>query len=165
MRILRLIVVLATLLGLVACKSGGTILPPGGGGDGDHATQIAAMLARHNATRAGLSLGALTQNALLNQIAQTHAEYMASTGVFSHLDAAGHNVAWRANSVGYDGNPVGENIGYDTSPADLYSAWLGSPGHYGNITDPEFNEIGIGVADAGIYQYWVIDFGRLPPLT
>jgi uncharacterized protein YkwD len=159
MRLLRLVFILAVLLGLAACKSGGTILPPGGGGDGDHATQISAMLARHNSTRSGLGLGALSQNALLNQIAQTHAEYMASTGNFSHLDGAGHNVDWRATAIGYNWVQIGENIGYDTSPADLYTAWLGSPGHYANIVDSGFQEIGIGVADAGIYEYWCIDFG------
>jgi uncharacterized protein YkwD len=158
MRLLRSVFILAVLLGLAACKSGGTILPPGGGGDGDHATQISAMLARHNDTRAGLGLGALTQNALLNQIAQTHAEYMASTGVFSHTDAMGRSPGERAIAVGYVG-PTGENIGYNTSPADLYTAWLGSAGHYGNIVNGAYQEIGIGIADAGIYEYWCIDFG------
>lgn len=160
MRMLRLLVLLTALLGLAACKSGGTVLPPGGGGNGDHATQIAAMLARHNDTRAGLGLAALTQNALLNQIAQQHADYMANTGNLSHTDGTGQQVDGRATAIGYGWTVIGENIGYDTSPAHLYSAWLGSAGHYANIVDTDFQDIGIGVTDAGIYQYWCVVFGR-----
>lgn len=160
MRSLRLMFVICAALGLAACKSGGTVLPPGGGGNGDHATQIAAMLARHNDTRAGMGLDALTPNALLNQIAQNQADYMANTGNFSHTDGAGQHVDGRATAIGYSWNTIGENIGYDTSPSHLFSAWLGSPDHYANIINTDFQEIGIGVADAGIYQYWCIDFGE-----
>jgi uncharacterized protein YkwD len=157
MRAFRLMILLIALLYLGACGGGGTITLPGGGGD--HDTEIAAMLSRHNATRAGLGLAAFTQNTLLNQIAQDQANYMASSGHMVHTDASGHQVDWRATAIGYSWSEIGENIGYSTSPADLYNGWLGSAGHYANIINGAFHEIGIGVADAGVYQYWCIDFG------
>jgi len=102
---------------------------------------------------------ALSENALLDQIAMQQAQYEASIGDFSHEDGSGHHVDTRATDVGYNWVAIGENVGYDVSAAQLYTGWLGSPGHYSNIVDADFTEIGIGVAQAGIYQYWCIVFG------
>lgn len=142
---------------LVACGSGGTITVPG---DFDRAAEITAMITRHNNTRAAHGVNALGQDALLNQIAQTHAQYMASSGNMSHADAQGLHVDGRATAVGYNWNAIGENIGYDTSSQHLYNGWLGSQDHFDNIVDPDFEDIGVGVVTTGIYEYWCIVFGR-----
>jgi uncharacterized protein YkwD len=157
MRTLRLMILLTGLLAIAACKSGGTILLPGGF---DRSTEIAAMLTRHNSTRSGLGRAALTQNILLNQIAQDQADYMAGSGQLVHTDGSGLHVDGRANAIGYSWNDIGENIGYDDNPEELYAGWLGSPGHYANVTSNAFQEAGIGVTDAGPIQYWCVVFGR-----
>jgi uncharacterized protein YkwD len=150
------LVLLGCLLGLSGgCKAGGSILP----GFNSNAERT-AMLSRHNATRSSAGVPALSENALLNQIAMQQAQYEASIGDFSHEDASGNHVDVRATNVGYNWVAIGENVGYDISAAQLYTGWLGSPGHYGNIVDTDFTEIGIGVAQAGIYQYWCIVFGN-----
>jgi uncharacterized protein YkwD len=123
-------------------------------------TERSAMLSRHNATRTGAGVPALSENALLDQIAMQQAQYEASIGNFSHEDASGNHVDVRATEAGYNWVAIGENVGYDVNAAQLYTGWLGSPGHYSNIVDTDFTEIGIGVAQAGIYQYWCIVFGN-----
>ncbi len=157
MNILKCALFIVLALTLTACKSDGTILDPGGF---DRATEVQAMLSRHNATRNGAGAGQLAPNVLLNQIAQDQAEYMENTGNLSHEDNTGHHVDFRATAIGYGWTAIGENIGFDTDPAELYAGWLGSQGHHDNIVDTDFNEIGIGVAVSGIYQYWCIVFGR-----
>ena len=150
------IVLLGCLLALGGgCKAGGSLLP-----DVNLNTERSAMLSRHNATRAGEGLPALAENALLDQIALQQAQYEASIGNFSHEDANGHHVDVRATDAGYNWVAIGENVGYDISGAALYTGWLGSPGHYANIVDTDFTEIGLGVAQAGIYQYWCVVFGN-----
>jgi uncharacterized protein YkwD len=148
------LMLLGCLLVLGGCKAGGSLMP-----GLNLNTERTAMLSRHNATRSGVGVPALSENAVLDQIALAQAQYEASIGTFSHEDASGHHVDTRATDVGYSWISIGENVGYDVSAAQLYTGWLNSPGHYSNIVDTDFNEIGIGVAQAGIYLYWCIVFG------
>ena len=145
------LVVAAALL--VGCGSGGGSPLP----DGDNS--ITTMIARHNATRTSEGLPALSENVLLDEIAQDQADYMASIDTLTHVDALGRHVDGRATAVGYNWVSIGENIGYDTSASNLYQAWLGSPGHFDNIVDPSYDDIGVGKVDVGGYEYWCIVFG------
>jgi hypothetical protein len=56
---------------------------------------------------------------------------------------------------------LGENIaaGQET-PAEVMSAWMGSPGHRANILATATWEVGVGYATGGRYgHYWSNDFG------
>jgi len=151
-----------SLLVMSACGGSDSVPVPDGliqHGDASVTAGEQDMIDRHNATRSTLGLNALTSNNLLNQIAQNHANYLADTGQYVHEDAAGGHVWDRADAVGYVYLSIGENVGYDQYADVLYNNWLGSAGHYGNIVNADFDEIGVGRATRGLYQYWCIVFG------
>jgi uncharacterized protein YkwD len=144
---------------LTGCPGGGSDLPDPGSGV-DTPVEIQNMLARHNATRASLGLGALAIDSRLAGIAQQQAEYMLSSGNLSHTDGSGGTVGDRATAARYDWTAVGENIARTASGASAYEAWLASSGHYANITDADYADAGIGLAVAGSVQYWCVVFGH-----
>lgn len=146
------ILVIIAVLALAACETEGG-LEPGLGGERSE------MLARHNTERSDAGVAQLTENAALRQIAQQQAEYMADIGDYTHEDTHGDHVDVRATNVGYNWVTIGENVGYDIDGSDMFAAWLGSAGHYSNIIDPDYTEIGIGVAQSGLWQYWCVVFG------
>ena len=101
------------------------------------------ILNRVNELRAGLGLKPVTRIAELDAVAQDWSEQMASRNSMDHRPnftdhypqgwkGASENVAWRS-----DGGDVG---------ALLFEQWLGSPPHYANMTDPNVDSLGIGVA-------------------
>jgi uncharacterized protein YkwD len=117
------------------------------------------MIGRHNDARAAQGLGALTANAQLSEIAQNQANYMADIGKFQHTDASDGTVQDRATAVGYAWTTIGENVGFDMEAQNLFDGWMESSGHRANILDADFEEIGVGRATRGLYQYWCVDFG------
>ena len=117
------------------------------------------MINRHNTTRAGQGVSALAANAQLNQIAQNQANYMADIGQYQHADAGGGIVSDRATAAGYAWVTIGENVGFDMQAQILFDGWMNSTGHHDNILNPAVDEIGVGVATRGLYQYWCVDFG------
>lgn len=125
----------------------------------DSSTEKTAMLTRHNDTRASLGLNALAMDSRLSSIAQAQAEYMLSIGELSHTDGSGGSVGDRATAVSYSWTEVGENIALTASGTAAYEAWLASSGHYANITNAAFEDVGIGLAVSGSAQYWCVVFG------
>lgn len=104
---------------------------------------------------------ALTLNAQLTQAAQAHATDMATQNYFAHVSLDGRTPDQRVKSAGYVWRAFGENIAAGQStPEQVVTTWLGSPGHCANIMSPAFRDIGIGYATGGQYgHYWVQDFG------
>jgi uncharacterized protein YkwD len=146
---------------LLSCKGGDDPITDALVTHGDNSLSASElqMIDRHNATRGAQGVGTLTANAQLNQIAQNQANYMADIGQYTHEDQQGGNVADRAQAVGYNYMRIAENVGYDISSEALYSGWLDSSGHLANIVHPDNEEIGVGRADRGIYQYWSVVLG------
>ena len=97
-----------------------------------------AFLDALNEVRAGIGLPAFTLNAQLSDLARDHAEVMADAGEIFHASPI---------SAGYVGpwSKIGENVGVGANVSVLVDAFVASPGHYANIVDPSFTEIGIGV--------------------
>ena len=92
---------------------------------------------RLNRIRADVDLPALTVNHQLSDLARIHTEHMAAAG----------EIATRRRSVrGYEGPwaKLGENVEVGAEVEDLVDAFVASPGHYANIVDPAFTEIGVG---------------------
>jgi uncharacterized protein YkwD len=108
-------------------------------------------------------------NAEIAKAAQGHAEDMAAKNYFDHTSLDGRSFIDRIEATGYSGDPGGENIasGFPT-PADTMRGWLNSPGHCTNLMDPDFDDMGLGVADrtdarySTPVSYWVQDFGYDP---
>ncbi|GGK30598.1 hypothetical protein GCM10008955_25480 [Deinococcus malanensis] len=104
---------------------------------------------------------ALSANAQLAQAAQAHASDMAARNYFSHTSQDGRTMADRITAAGYRWSTIGENIAAgQTTPEEVVSGWLSSPGHCRNIMNPAFRELGVGYVQGGSYRhYWVQNFG------
>jgi uncharacterized protein YkwD len=116
------------------------------------------MLAKHNALRKSLGLGTLKANSTLTLVAQRQAAYNSTLGTISHQDASGGQAWDRATAAGYDWAHIGENLAFSTNPQHVYNLWVNSPGHYKNMTNPVYTEIGLGKVVAGGGQYWCVVF-------
>lgn len=111
----------------------------------------------------------LSYDAQLAAAAQRHAQDMSSKDYFDHTALDGSTFVERVARTSYDGDAGGENIamGYP-SAAEVVQGWLASPGHCVNLMDPEFDEVGLGLAfrDDPRYNlpvaYWVQVFGYSP---
>lgn len=120
------------------------------------------LYAQINALRASQGLHGYTVNPTLSSLAQIHSQYMASSGILSHEDAAGNTATARARAAGYMGGIyVGENIytGINPAPNDAWNWWLGSSVHYNAIIDRRFYEVGIGIAEGNGRYYFTLMFG------
>ncbi len=110
------------------------------------AGEEASFVASLNSVRAGVGLPALTVNSQLANLSRAHAQVMADAGEIFHADpiSAGYGGAW---------SKIGENVGVGANVSVLVDAFVASPGHYANIVDPSFTEVGVGVVwkDGALY--------------
>jgi Ca2+-binding RTX toxin-like protein len=155
-------------------ESGLDVLPPGvaaAAADGVSLTAAQNLLVqRTNAYRAASGLPPLRVNRLLLLDAQGHADNLARQDRYGDTDTDGHildghDTLWRLNAVGYRYSYAGENVAYNFGYADpvskLVDQWWNSAGHRANMLNPNFTEIGVGVAQgASGRTYGVQVFGR-----
>jgi len=88
----------------------------------------------------------LKRNAQLNNASEQHSGNMAGRNFFAHCDLDNGQAPWdRMRAAGYNWNAAAENIaaGHST-PADVISGWMNSPGHRANILSTNYREVGIG---------------------
>lgn len=120
-----------------------------------------------NALRASYGLAPYSINSILMFTAQSHAEFMAATGIVSHTGFGGSSVTDRLLAAGY---PLGgdlslggfrsENItsgGENSSAQSAVNGWTGDAPHLNTMLSPNLTEIGAGVAIANGRVYYVID--------
>ena len=139
----------------------------------DSAPNAARVLGLVNAARAGSrrcggkrfdAVPPLARSAVLDGIAAAHARDMATHGRMSHAGTDGSTPGERATRAGYRWRVVGENVARGQPTAErVVAGWLESAHHCENIMDPDFTEMGIGVASgtggtAG--PYWSQMFGK-----
>jgi uncharacterized protein YkwD len=114
-----------------------------------------ATLCLVNRERTGRGENPLSENAHLQQSAQTHTEDMAFGGYFEHVGPHGDTPLSRMRASGYIyssniGYEVGENIAWGTlwlaTPRSIVAGWMASPGHRENILDAHFRDTGVGVS-------------------
>lgn len=123
------------------------------------------MLDRVNAARRREGLRPVRADKVLDQTAQSHGEDMVRRAFFSHRNPDGQLVRERATEAGYKWSKIGENIAEgQVSVAEVVDTWLKSPGHRRNILDPDFEELGVGLAlgpSQGRWRIlWVQNFGK-----
>lgn len=126
--------------------------------------QVTELLRLTNAERQRAGLSPLRLSTSLSRAAQTHAQDLVRSRMFSHQGSDGSQPSDRARSAGYRYASLGENIaaGHATPSATLRQ-WMNSPGHRSNILKRDFTEVGFGyVSDPSTpYRYyWVQVFGR-----
>ena len=90
--------------------------------------------------------------------AMAHSVTMAKRNYFSHVDPDGESPVERFYKAGIQWRSMGENIARDSSVAQAESAFMNEPrfqpNHRGNILNPKFNYVGIGImrgADGSLY--------------
>lgn len=114
-----------------------------------------------NTARADAGAPVLRANALLDRVAQGHAEAMAYGGYFDHIDTQRRGVGERLLAAGYNYRWCGENISAGKSTAEaVVQWWLESAGHRANILQLEFIETGFGYCfierdKNAFHHYWV----------
>jgi len=127
------------------------------------------LVGRVNALRNSLGLPAYAWNGALTTAAQSQAQWMVDTGNISHSRPDGSTPRSRAQAAGYASTFVSENI-YGGTNATIDSAWnfwLNSSIHYAGMTNPNYQDIGIGVAHGAWGSTYVLVFGNPgapPPL-
>ena len=117
-----------------------------------------------NQTRIANGLNALTVNSSLMTSARAHSTDMALNNFVNHTGSDGSTAWQRMQLAGYVGRWGGENIygGYNTTPNQAYSWWLGSTPHLNNILGIYYRDVGVGYAycSSGTYRNtYTINFG------
>lgn len=122
------------------------------------------MLARVNEARKSAGAPPLTLEPRLEQAAQAHAQDMLARTFYAHRTPEGKMPRDRAESAGYHGRLIAENIAAGSlSVETVLSGWLLSSGHRRNLLDPALRHLGVGLA-VGPFEHryrtlWVQLFG------
>ncbi|WP_405758622.1 CAP domain-containing protein [Streptomyces sp. NBC_00073] len=118
----------------------------------------AEVVALVNEERAKVGCSALTVNAKLTAAAVNHSQDMAAHANMSHTGSDGSDPGQRITASGFSWMTYGENVAYGYStPEQVMTGWMNSPGHRENILNCAFKEIGVGLAQPN--SYWTQDFG------
>jgi uncharacterized protein YkwD len=139
-----------------AAESGACALPPG------KESWPSELLSLINESRVGAGLSLLTWSPLLACAAQAHAQDCAQRNGGSHVGSDGARLEVRIARQGLAVRRVSENWANAQSVQNAFALWWNeTPGHdphRRNILDPEYAEIGIGVANGPWGSYFVADF-------
>ena len=116
-----------------------------------------------NAYRGELGLAPVTMNAELSAAAEYHSVDMATNNYFDHYLFDGTDAGTNIQNFGYTGFPYAENIAAGMSTAqEVLIGWQNSPEHNATMTNPQFTEIGVGLAyGEGTHYgwYWTATYG------
>jgi hypothetical protein len=114
-----------------------TALVLGGLSAGSAVAAPGTWLSRINAFRTANGQIRLAEDYQASQVAQQWTQHMAATNTLSHNPSYSTQVttSWYR---------IGENVGYGSSEATLFQAFVNSPGHRANLLRPEYNRVGIG---------------------
>lgn len=115
-----------------------------------------------NETRAKAGAKPLSFDGELLDSSDSHSAWMDQTDTFSHTGANGSSAGARMTSAGYGWQSWGENIAYvsggmnEATVQKLHDMLVKSPGHYANLVNSNFEEIGIGLKEGTINGYDVV---------
>lgn len=110
-----------------------------------------------NSFRRANKLGALVLNSELNTLAQNYAEQMARRNFFGHVDPEGQNPDDRRNAAGYP-LPVAENLAQEINTSYAELGLERSPAHRLNLLNPDFQAVGLGVAQNKEGQNYFVQY-------
>lgn len=104
-----------------------------------------------NLLRSGLGLQILATDTEMDAFARDWSRQMASSGNFQHSSGPyGENIAFTSNT----------GLSADAAADLFHQLWLDSPGHYRNMTNESYAEIGVGLylTERGWYGTHVFKF-------
>jgi uncharacterized protein YkwD len=111
----------------------------------------ARMIDLVNRERRERGLNTLEFDPKLREVGRIHSGDMFERGYFSHYSPEGEDVSDRAEKNKVEYMIIGENLAYAPTLELAHKGLMNSEGHRANILSPDFNKIGIGVMDGGVY--------------
>ena len=126
-----------------------------------------ALLEHINAYRIQNGLNPLSVSPSLNEAAEWMSGDMGDKDYFSHTDSLGRSPFQRMAVSGYDCEAYntwcGENLAAGVSTgSETFELWRNSPGHNGNMLNPNYVVAGIAAVvnqDSTYGWYWTLDMG------
>lgn len=110
-----------------------------------------SMLELVNIERNKIGEGSLVEDALLREVARNHCKDMFARGYFSHYTPEGKSPFDRMNQSGVKYLYAGENLALAPNTILAMKGLMNSQGHRENILSGNFNKVGIGAIDGGVY--------------
>ena len=115
-----------------------------------------------NSLRSSNGLPAYKISSILMDVAQTQANYLASTGgVNGHIGPGGSHPIDRVRAAGYPlaGGFISENwqAGQGLDASGAVDAWMGDAPHRGTMLSADLTQVGAGAATKGDVNYYVVD--------
>lgn len=113
----------------------------------DVSTIEEGLLNHVNNERMKRNLVPLKSSADLTSLALRHSRDMASHKKLAHLSSTGQSYIERLSEAGFYFIKIGENVVLSETFRDdiIHQKLMASPEHRGNILDPNFDKIGIGI--------------------
>jgi uncharacterized protein YkwD/uncharacterized membrane protein required for colicin V production len=109
------------------------------------------MLNLVNEGRKKMGIKELAWEPKLAVVARAHATDMWERSYFGHVSPEGEDVGNRLDKAGIRYQTAGENLALAPTLTTAHNGLMNSEGHRANILDADFNKIGIGVIDNGVY--------------
>ncbi len=136
---------------VILVAAGAFLLVPASQAQTYRAADEAASRGLVNKARADVGLGALKDNAGLDQVARAQAVRMAQANQLFHnphlvADVAAAGVKWEW---------LGENVACGFSVAGVHQDFMSSPEHHHNIVLPNYDAIGVGIVEGKNGTIWV----------
>ena len=136
----------------------------GGGADSKEIESIPAMEKRvfelANQERAKVGAPPLKWSNNLAISARLHSDEMARHKQLSHQFSGEAELGARLAQQGAHFDADAENVGYAGDADELHSGWMNSPPHRGNMLNPRYDQMGVGITRVGDRLYATQDFAH-----
>lgn len=115
------------------------------------------LLQEINKSRNQHGLKSISLASDLSTVAQAHSQDMATNNFFAHINPQGQTPNDRRLAAGIE-TPVSENLAKDVSIKFAHEGLMRSAGHRQNILTPEWERVGIGIAEKDGYLHVTEEF-------
>lgn len=135
-------------------RQGSAPAPQSSSGGGDIAQRVLEL---SNAERSRAGAPALSLHPQLMAAAQHHTNLMAQHNQMTHQLPGEPGLGDRISQAGYRWGGVAENVAQgQSSPEQVVSTWMNSPGHRKNLLNPEHQHLGVGYVN----NFWTQKFAK-----
>ncbi|MBD2092473.1 CAP domain-containing protein [Microcoleus sp. FACHB-1515] len=136
----------------MTCPGNNQQSPQPSSGGGDIAQRVLDLT---NAERSRAGAPPLSLHPQLMAAAQHHTNLMVQHNQLTHQLPGQPDFSERISQAGYARGYAAENIAQgQTSPEQVMSSWMNSPGHRENLLNPKFQHLGVGFAN----NFWTQKF-------
>jgi uncharacterized protein YkwD len=126
-----------------SCAHANTL--PSDGSNGDFRQALTCLI---NKERTSRDKKALDPNAKLRKVAGAHTEVMLNRDCFDHVCGGESSLTKRLKRAGYLQGAswaYAENIGYESSPREMFDRWMASRANRRKMLSDELVDLGVGV--------------------